>query len=163
MVCLRDSTRTVSLALLLVVIAGTLGGASEGRAQEGAVGEARNVILFVGDGMGTSQRDAIRYATVGPEGELAMDDMPYAGRSGTAPDDPEGFVTDSAAGGTAIATGVKTFNGAVGVDVDENPVTSVLEQAREAGKATVLVTNSQVTDATPASFGAHVPSRDDQS
>ena len=163
MICLRGLSRTVLTALILAVVAVTLGGASEGRAQGSAGGEASNVILFIGDGMGTSQRDAIRYATVGPEGKLAMDDMPYAGRSGTAPDDPEGFITDSAAGGTAIATGVKTFNGAVGVDVDENPVTSLLERARAAGKATGLVTNSQVTDATPASFGAHVPSRDDQS
>ena len=163
MVCLRGFSRTVLLALLLAIGTAMLGGASEGRAQEGAGGEARNVILFIGDGMGTSQRDAIRYATVGPQGELAMDDMPYAGRSHTTPDDPEEFVTDSAAGGTAIATGVKTFNGAVGVDVEENPVTSLLERAGAAGKATGLVTNSQVTDATPASFGAHVPSRDDQS
>jgi alkaline phosphatase len=92
-----------------------------------------------GDGMGISHRDLIRYATVGTEGQLAMDSMPYAGRSETSPLDPEGFVTDSAAGGTAIATGVKTFNGAVGIDAEENPVPTVLEQATEAGKATGLV------------------------
>ena len=47
-----------------------------------------------GDGMGTSQRDLIRYATVGTEGQLAKDSMPYAGRSETSPLDLEGFVTD---------------------------------------------------------------------
>jgi alkaline phosphatase len=113
--------------------------------------------------MGTSHRDAIRYATVGAEGKLAMDDMPYAGRSHTSPDDPEEFVTDSAAGATAIASGVKTFNGAVGVDAEGNEVTTVLERAEAAGMATGLVTNSQVTDATPSSFGAHVENRDNQS
>ncbi len=113
--------------------------------------------------MGTSHRDLIRYATVGAEAQLAMDSMPYAGRSETSPFDPEAFVTDSAAGGTAIATGVKTFNGAVGIDADENPIPSVLEQASRAGKATGLVTDSQVTDATPASFGAHIADRDKQS
>ncbi|HEX5914956.1 MAG TPA: alkaline phosphatase, partial [Rubrobacter sp.] len=113
--------------------------------------------------MGTSQRDLIRYATVGTTEQLAMDSMPYAGRSETSPLDPEAFVTDSAAGGTAIATGVKTFNGAVGIDTEENPVPTVLEQATEAGKATGLVTDSQVTDATPASFGAHIADRDLQS
>ena len=126
-------------------------------------GRAKNVIIFIGDGMGTSHRDLIRYATVGAERQLAMDSMPVAGRSETSPLDPEAFVTDSAAGGTAIATGVKTFNGAAGVDADKNPVQSVLERAGQAGKATGLVTDSQVTDATPASFGAHVPDRDKQS
>lgn len=142
----------------------TLAGAAEGSAEEtGGGGErAKNIIVFVGDGMGTSHRDLIRYATVGTEGQVAMDDMPYAGRSQTSPEDPEAFVTDSAAGGTAIATGIKTFNGAVGVDADGNPVTSVLERAERAGLATGLVTDSQVTDATPASFGAHVEDRDDQ-
>ena len=157
----------ISAALLLaflVALAALAGGAGPAPAQSSAAGgEAKNVIILVGDGMGTSHRDAIRFATVGDEGELAMDDMPYAGRSQTSPDDPEAFVTDSAAGGTAISSGVKTFNGAVGVDVDGNPVPTVLEAAERAGKATGLVTNSQVTDATPASFGAHVEDRDNQS
>ena len=142
-----------------------LAGAGAGEAQEVASTEerAKNVIIFVGDGMGTSHRDLIRYATVGTERQLAMDSMPVAGRSETTPLDPEAFVTDSAAGGTAIATGVKTFNGAVGIDAEENPVQSVLERAGQAGKATGLVTDSQVTDATPASFGAHIANRDKQS
>ena len=162
---LRGKWRAVSVSLLLGIIAVTLGWTSEGRAQSsGTEGEkARNVVIFIGDGMGTSHRDLIRYATVGTEGQLAMDAMPYAGRSETSPRDPKAFVTDSAAGGTAIATGIKTFNGAVGVDVNENPVPTILEQAGQAGKATGLVSSSQVTDATPASFGAHVADRDDQS
>ncbi|WP_084709522.1 alkaline phosphatase [Rubrobacter aplysinae] len=134
-----------------------------GNVADTPTGTAKNVIVFVGDGMGTSHRDLIRYSTVGTEGQLAMDSMPYAGRSETTPRDPEAFVTDSAAGGTAIATGVKTFNGAVGVDENGNTVPSVLEKAGAAGKATGVVTDSQVTDATPASFGAHVEDRDKQS
>jgi alkaline phosphatase len=51
--------------------------------------------------MGTSQRDLIRYATVGTEGQLAMDSMPYAGRSETSPLDPEGF---NSTGGKAECT-----------------------------------------------------------
>jgi alkaline phosphatase len=152
-------------AVVLSALIATLASARAGEAQEAqpTSERAKNVIIFIGDGMGTSQRDLIRYATVGTEGQLAMDSMPYAGRSETSPLDPEGFVTDSAAGGTAIATGVKTFNGAVGIDAQENPVPTVLERAREAGKATGLVTDSQVTDATPASFGAHIADRDKQS
>lgn len=136
---------------------------SSAQTKDNSGGTAKNVIVFVGDGMGTSHRDLIRYSTVGTDGQLAMDSMPYAGRSETSPRDPEAFVTDSAAGGTAMATGVKTFNGAVGVDEDGNPVPSVLENAGAAGKATGLVTDSQVTDATPASFGAHIEDRDKQS
>src|ERR671917_520835 len=151
------------LAVLFASVVG-LALAGAGEAQEaGSGGSAKNVIIFVGDGMGTSHRDLIRYATVGPEGQLAMDDMPYAGRSQTSPLDPEFFVTDSAAGGTAIASGVKTFNGAVGIDAQKNPVPTVLERAESAGKSTGLVSNSQITDATPASFGAHVENRDLQS
>jgi alkaline phosphatase len=152
------------LSVMVGAIAcGGLAGASGAQEVEPTDGRAKNVIIFIGDGMGTSHRDLIRYATIGTERQLAMDSMPVAGRSETSPLDPEAFVTDSAAGGTAIATGVKTFNGAVGIDADENPVQSVLERAGEAGKATGLVTDSQVTDATPASFGAHIADRDKQS
>jgi alkaline phosphatase len=157
----RATTATIVLSALIASLA--LAGAGEAHEAEPTNERAKNVIIFIGDGMGTSHRDLIRYATVGTEGQLAMDSMPYAGRSETSPLDPEAFVTDSAAGGTAIATGVKTFNGAVGIDADENPVPTVLERAREAGKATGLVSDSQVTDATPASFGAHIADRDKQS
>jgi alkaline phosphatase len=155
-------TRVVAVLFALVT---ALVLARSGEAQETRPTNERatNVIIFIGDGMGTSQRDLIRYATVGTTEQLAMNSMPYAGRSETSPLDPEAFVTDSAAGGTSIATGVKTFNGAVGIDAEENPVPSVLERAREAGKATGLVSNSQITDATPASFGAHIADRDKQS
>jgi alkaline phosphatase len=124
---------------------------------------ARNVILFVGDGMGSDQRNAARLAGVGQRGNLVMDSLDYAGLSKTHARDPKTVVTDSAAGGTAISTGVKTFNGAIAVDVDGNPVETLVEKAEAAGKVTGLVTTSQVTDATPASFGAHVEDRAEQS
>ena len=157
----RATQAAAMLSALIVALA--LAGAGEAQVAGSTDERAKNVIIFIGDGMGTSHRDLVRYATVGTAGQLAMDSMPYAGRSETSPLDPEAFVTDSAAGGTAIATGVKTFNGAVGIDADENPVPTVLERARQAGKATGLVSNSQITDATPASFGAHVADRDEQS
>jgi alkaline phosphatase len=158
------ATRAAAMLLAALIVSLVSAGAREAQ-QAGSTDErAKNVIIFIGDGMGSSHRDLVRYATVGTAGQqLAMDSMPYAGRSETSPLDPEAFVTDSAAGGTAIATGVKTFNGAVGIDAAENPVPTVLERAREAGKATGLVSNSQITDATPASFAAHVADRDEQS
>ena len=125
--------------------------------------EAVNVILMVGDGMGASQRDAIRLASVGLSGELAMDTLPEVGRVHTNSADEETFITDSAAAATSMATGVKTYNGAIGTNLDREPVTSALEIAEGLGKSTGLVTTSQVTDATPAAFGSHVLDRDEQS
>ena len=125
--------------------------------------ESVNVILMVGDGMGTAQRDAIRLASVGLTGELAMDSLPEIGRVHTNSADEETFVTDSAAAATSMATGVKTYNGAIGTNLDRQPVTTALEIAEGLGKSTGLVTTSQVTDATPAAFGSHVLDRDEQS
>lgn len=120
----------------------------------------KNVILFVGDGMGTAQRNAIRLATVGLEGKLAMDDMPYTGLVHTSSTVP---ITDSAAAATAYASGVKTYNGAIGMDADKKKVKTIMEYAKESGKSTGVVTTSQVTDATGAAFGAHVEDRSKQS
>ncbi|WP_050182603.1 alkaline phosphatase [Domibacillus robiginosus] len=123
--------------------------------------KAKNVIFINGDGMGAAQREAIRLATVGKYGQLAMDDMPHVGMVNTS--SANALVTDSAAAGTAFATGVKTNNGTIGVDTNGKPVKSSLEVAKDAGKATGLVTTAQVTDATPAAFGAHVVNRNAQS
>ncbi|MBA2618783.1 MAG: alkaline phosphatase [Rubrobacter sp.] len=81
-----------------------VGGAGEAQEAGSEDGRAENVIILTGDWMGTSHRDLIRYATVETEGQLAMDSMPYAGRSETNPLDPEAFVTGSAAGGTEGTT-----------------------------------------------------------
>lgn len=123
---------------------------------------AQNVVLIIGDGMGEAQRSAIRLANVGLEGSLAMDNLAYSGSIRTSPADADTVVTDSAAGGTAIATGVKTDNGTVGVGPGGKPVTTILEEAGQAGKATGLITTDQVTGATPAAFAAHVTDRENQ-
>ncbi|MDM5198297.1 alkaline phosphatase [Fictibacillus enclensis] len=122
--------------------------------------KAKNVIVFVGDGMGASHREAIRLATKGLTGDLSMNKMPYVGNVHTS---STSVVTDSAAAATAMASGVKTYNGAIGVNPDKKPVKTVLEMADKAGKSTGLVTTSQITDATPAAFGAHVEDRSKQS
>ena len=88
------------LSVMVGAIAcGALAGAGGAQGVASTEERAKNVIIFIGDGMGTSHRDLIRYSTVGTERQLAMDSMPYAGRSQTSPLDPEAFVTDSAAGG----------------------------------------------------------------
>jgi alkaline phosphatase len=73
------------------------------------------------------------------------------------------FVTDSAAAATAIATGVKTVNGAVAIDADGLERTTILELAKASGRSVGLVSTCQITDATPAAFAAHVPLRAEQS
>ncbi|MGS0687417.1 alkaline phosphatase [Nakamurella sp. GG22] len=138
-------------------------GASQQAASGGWKHRARNVIFIQGDGMGIAHRELIRLATKGQDGELAMNRMDYAGFVHTDSADPEEAVTDSAAAATAYASGVRSYNGAIGVDVDGNSVPTLLEQARAAGKATGLVTTSQVTDASPAAFASHVLDRGEQS
>lgn len=113
-----------------------------------------SVILFIGDGAGLNYWSALR--AISPD--LAVDQFPVIGLVGT--ESTNSRVTDSAAGATAFAAGVKTYNGAVGVGPDSTPVKTVLERAADRGKATGLVATSTITHATPAAFAAHVPSRD---
>jgi len=119
---------------------------------------ARAIILFIGDGMGEAHRRAARWSAYGVDGVLAMDTLQVEGMAHTAPYDGIG-ITDSAAAGTALATGVKTYNGYVGVNAQRESVTSILEIAKTRGYAVGLVTTTQIGHATPACFAAHVPDR----
>ncbi|PKV90326.1 alkaline phosphatase [Amycolatopsis echigonensis] len=128
-------------------------------------GHARNVILFIGDGMGQSEITSARNYERGAAGRLAMDEFPltgdyttYAVEKGN-PAKPD-YVTDSAASGTGWATGTKTYNGAISVDAYGNPVPTLLELAKRSGLRTGDVTTAEVQDATPAVLGAHVVDRD---
>ena len=117
----------------------------------------RNVILFIGDGMGLSHITAARINSFGPDGRFHLDHMPVTGLVTTHAVD--NLITDSAAAGTALATGVKTTNGSIGVDSSGASHPTILETARDAGLSTGLVTTTYITDATPATFAAHVRSR----
>lgn len=123
-------------------------------------GPPRKVILLIGDGMGTAQVAAARYAALGPQGRLHMERMPVTGFLATHPADA--LITDSAAAGTAMACGVKTRNGCVAVSPEGEEHVSILELARDAGLATGLVATSTVTHATPACFAAHELHRADE-
>ncbi|GAA0592694.1 alkaline phosphatase [Kribbella sandramycini] len=124
---------------------------------------AKNIIYIQGDGLGLGQRNLIRLATKGRYGELELDKLPVAGMVRTTSIDPHEVVTDSGASATALATGQKTINGRIGTDAAGRPIETILERAKKAGKSTGLVTTAQVTGASPASFAAHVSSRDLQS
>jgi len=116
--------------------------------------EIKNVILMIGDGMGISH---VFSAISANNDQLYMEYAKYIGFQKTKSKD--NYKTDSAAGGTAMACGIKTNNGMIGMDADQKPVKSILETASENGKSTGLVVASKVTHATPAAFIAHVPSR----
>ncbi|MFF2879428.1 alkaline phosphatase [Gottfriedia sp. NPDC057991] len=132
------------------------------QAKEPNKNEIRNVIFLIGDGMGVSYTTAYRYLKDNPktkEVEQTEFDHYLVGQQMTYPEDPMQNITDSAAAATAMSAGVKTYNAAIGVDNDGSRVKTVLEAAKEKGKATGLVATSEITHATPASYGAHDVSR----
>jgi alkaline phosphatase len=122
-----------------------------------SVEEARtikNVIFLIGDGMGLTQ---ITAGMIRNNNYLNLERSQAVGLAKTSSSD--NLVTDSAAGATALASGIKSYNGAIGVDPDKNPVPTLLEIATQNGISTGLVASSSITHATPACFYAHQPSR----
>jgi alkaline phosphatase len=119
----------------------------------------RNVILFIGDGMGMGHVSAASDLLIAPGASLAMTDTTNIGLMRTWA--ANNLTTDSAASGTAIATGYKTAKKAVGVLADGREVRNLIEAARARGMAAGVMTTSGLVDATPASFLAHVDNRDD--
>jgi len=111
---------------------------------------AKNIILMIGDGMGLTQISAGIYEN---DNFLNFEKFPFTGLMKTHSYD--NLVTDSAAGGTAMACGVKTYNNGVGVDKDGIPVKSILEEAEEKNMMTGIVVTSALVNATPATFMAH--------
>lgn len=116
--------------------------------------KVKNIILMIGDGMGTSQ---IYAGMTANKGHLNIERFQNIGFSKTyAAND---YITDSGAGGTAISTGYKTYDGAIGVDRDTISRKSILEYAEMHQKSSGLVVTCALTHATPASFIAHQASR----
>jgi len=118
--------------------------------------KVKNIILMIGDGMGVSQIYAGMTVNKSPLNIEKIKNIGFA-KTYSASD----YITDSGASGTAIATGHKTYNKAIGVDKDTVPVKSILEYAEDHGKATGLVATSYITHATPASFISHQANRHD--
>ena len=116
--------------------------------------QVKNVIYLIGDGMGFGAVSTLLLSEDEPTGfEMA----PVIGLSETC--SANNYVTDSAAGGTALATGTRTNNGYAGADPDGNQLTSVLRKAQTYGMKTGIVVNTTLTEATPAAFYAGVTSR----
>jgi len=117
---------------------------------------AKNVIVLIGDGMGTAQVYSLLLTS---QEKTAFERFPYSGFSITKSASNE--ITDSAAGGSAIANGKKSNNGVVGMNPDSIPVPSMLEIFADQGKKTGVVVTCSVTHATPADFIAHNITRKD--
>ena len=141
------------LSLLAVVILGMMTACNnKTKAQEPA--KAVNVIYMIGDGMALPQV----YAAMLASGEdMTFQQFPYIGVVDT--HSASNDITDSAAGGTALASDHKTNNAMLGVNPDTIPVKTVFEALAEQGKKTGIVVTSYVTHATPAAFYAKVPHR----
>lgn len=128
-----------------------------------AEGQVKYVFYFIGDGMGVNQinvTETYLAALMGKIGyePILMSNFPVVGLVNTY--SATNGVTDSAAGGTALASGHKTKNGAIGMLEDlETPCNSIAVWAQKAGKAVGVATNVAITHATPASFYGHQPNR----
>ncbi len=126
----------------------------------GAAGRAKNVVLFLGDGTGPSTINAASIHGYNEPRRLFLQNMPYIALSETS--SASSWVSDSAAGMTAIVTGYKTHNGVISQSAaavrgiqDGEPLKTILEYAEERGLSTGVVSNSQMADATPAACYAH--------
>lgn len=134
---------SISILFLLLVFASSA-----------AATTPKYVFLFIGDGMGVPQRIA---ANEYLGHKLLVDSLPYQGITTTHA--ANRFITGSAAAGTAIASGLKTNIGVVGMDPNLKPVKTLAELARENGMKVGIVSSVSVDHATPAAFYAHVPKR----
>lgn len=139
--------------LCVVLIAGTLFGQ----------GKAKYVFYFIGDGMGVNQVNGTEmYLAESQENRigvvpLTFTQFPVINMASTF--STKNSVTDSAAAGTALATGEKTYNGAIGVGDNKERLTSVAEKAKRSGVKVGITTSVSVDHATPAAFYAHQPDR----
>ncbi|MDR1481749.1 MAG: alkaline phosphatase [Synergistaceae bacterium] len=159
----KEITRNIRLAVSLVIVAVLVAVAPADRSDAAA----RYVFLFIGDGMGAVQRNAAEMYLAGMrdamgetserEYQLLMNGLPVSGSAGT---DSLSGITDSAASGTAIATGKKAVNGAIAMDPKTGErFDSIATLAHRRGMKVGIVTSSFLQDATPAVFYGHAPKR----
>lgn len=172
----KQMNTSIKHTLVCAALLSALGATSQAQA-----GDAKNVILFIGDGMGPTVLTATRLFKVGEEGNLEMMKLPRSARIKTFSNDAQ--TTDSAPSMAAYTTGVKMNNEVIamssdtkavapGKDVNGNktvnncssdngkPVPTILELAKAAGKAVGAVTTTELTHATPAATYAHICHRD---
>ena len=166
----------VRLFTCVIIIALLLGGTQTTTSMASPM--PKNIIVMIGDGMGYNQSLAASYYGSGEAGLQVYNGFPVRFAESTYSADGWGYdpdlawndtdsfqyqmqhSTDSAAAATAIATGVKTYDSAIGVDIEGDPIGNVLEAAEAIGKSTGVVSTVEFSHATPAAFVAHNVSRD---
>ena len=124
--------------------------------------QAKYVFYFIGDGMGVNQVNGTEMYLAEQEGRIGVKPLlftsfPVASMATTF--SATNSVTDSSAAGTALATGAKTYNGAIGMDDNKSVLQSVAERAKKSGKKVGVTTSVSVDHATPAAFYAHQAQR----
>lgn len=165
-----STSRLVSRGLIAASTVALVFAASAGEAS--AHGRAKNVVLFIGDGMGISTIGATRVFSVGVDGNLVMDQFPHSALSRTA--DADHITPDSASTMTSMITGVNANSGVIGFgaetefadfngDGDGAALPTALEQAKQKGLAVGVVSTARVTHATPAACYSHINNRDEES
>ncbi len=140
--------------ILLAALVMAFGVATVSCSNSADVPKVKNVIYLIGDGMGFG---AVSSLLLTEDSLTGFEMQPVIGLSETC--SANNYVTDSPAGGTALACGQRTLNGYVGVDVNGVPYKSILKKAQEMGKKSGIVVNTTLTEATPAAFYAGVQSR----
>ncbi|MBU8770488.1 alkaline phosphatase [Cytobacillus oceanisediminis] len=146
---------TYILVIFLLLVLGIF--PSEGMALQGNTKGPQNVILMIGDGMGIGQIEIARKLEYGKDGRLFLESLPHTALVHT--ESANNFVTDSAAGGTALAIGKKTNNEMIGVTPDGKEIDSILDLFKKNGKKAGVISTNTITDATPAAFTASVSNR----
>jgi alkaline phosphatase len=123
--------------------------------------QVKYVFYLIGDGMGINAVSGTeiynRYTGNGPE---QVNFLHFPVRTQVNTNSASTLVTGSAAAGTSLATGRKTYTGAIGVDTERNPISSIAEWAKASGAGVGIATSVAVNHATPAAFYAHVSNRD---
>lgn len=155
------NTRTfvgIGLLLLLTACGSTHDTITESHSNEHSQNHSqkapKNVILMIADGTGLSQISAVHFFKDGPANYDRFEHIGLIKTSSAIQ-----LITDSAAGATAFASGIKTYNGAIGVTTDSIPVPTILEELEARNYDTGVIATSTITHATPASFYAHVDYR----
>ena len=173
----RDLASSVGVAALLAAATASLAPSTAAQLSPGGTagavpGKAKNVIFFVGDGMGVSTVTATRILSVGVAGQLQLDKFPFTALSRTYSEDS--ITADSAPTMTAMITGHNTNAGVLSLDKttenkdfnhdgDGAKLTTLVEMAKSAGKRVGVVSTARITHATPAACYAHINNRDAES
>jgi alkaline phosphatase len=168
---MKTLARATSLVAVVSAFSSSATAHSDGRGDHTNFGRAKNVILFVGDGMGVSTVSATRVLSVGVNGNLVMDQLPYTALSRTA--DADHITADSASTMTSMMTGTNTNSGVLGLgpetefgdfnsDGDTAPLETLLERAKRSGLKVGVVSTARITHATPAACYSHINNRDNE-